>query len=644
MLFNYRSTASSVLVLGAILSGPALADEAPDLATSAIVVTALRTPVEDSRVSSSVTVLEDEAIQAAQTLAVTDILLRTPGVTIARNGGYGTSTSLRIRGADDGGTVLVVDGMRLADPSATAGGANFTNLFIDDAERIEILRGPQSILWGSNAIGGVVNVVTRRAKKPLEGSFAVEAGSNNTVSARVGAGGTSELVDWRVSGSRFYTDGISARSNGTEDDGYRRTSASGTAKLKFAPDVSLDLRGYWSDARGEFDGSSGDTEAYGTTREWSGYAGLNFALLGGRLVNRLAVTQAISDRENFDPARTVRAITFDAHGRLRRFEYQGTFTLSEAVQVVFGAEREEQRMTTASPGNSTAPYVLTPYSVDTDSLYGQVRVSPVEGLTLDAGTRYDHQSMFGGNTVFSAGGAYTPNDGATVLRGNYSEGYKAPSLYQMYSAYGDAGLRPEKAKGWEVGVEQGLGRYFRASATWFQRKSDNLIDFAYCPTGGTLPDICYTPGTNTSRFGYYANVARAHAKGLELAGSAVFGPMFANANYTFTEAEDRTADASTYGRQLPRVPRHMANIEGGFDVSGLRAVVAARYSGETFNSASSSAVLGDYWLFDARAQYALAPGLLLQGRVDNIGDKHYETASGYGSLGRTVFAGLKGRF
>ncbi|MBB4858915.1 vitamin B12 transporter [Novosphingobium chloroacetimidivorans] len=628
--------------LSTLAASPALADEAPD---QSIVVTAFRTPVAQARNSSSVTVLDEEAIVKAQPIAVGDILLRTPGISLSRNGGYGTATSLRIRGADAGQTVMVIDGMRLADPSSTAGGYAFSNLMLDDIERIEILRGPQSILWGSDAIGGVVNVSTRKPEKPLEGSMAIEAGTHETVSARAGIGGTSERVDWRVAGSTFTTDGISARANGTEDDGFTRQAASGTATVRLAPNVSLDLRGYWADARNEFDGTSGDSRVYGTTEEWSAYAGLNFALLDGKLVNRLAVLQTETDRQNFDPARRIRQINFDAHGRVRRYEYQGTYHAAEMLDLVFGAEREEQRMTTASPANTLTPYTLTPTKADTDSIYGQARVTPLTGLTLNAGARYDHQSRFGGNTVFSAGAAYTPNQGATVLRASYDEGYKAPSLYQLFSLYGTPDLAPEKAKGWEVGAEHRFGQILRASAAWFQRDTDNLIDFANCPTRGTLPAACFVPGTTTSRIGYYANVKEARARGLELTGSARWNVLFVEGNYSWIKAEDRSDNAAFYGRQLARVPRHLANVEGGVELpAGLRASVAARYSGKTFNSASTTEVLDDYWLIDLRAQWRVAEALTLQARVENVADEDYQTTSGYGSLGRTIYFGVRSRF
>lgn len=638
-----RFSVCSASLLTLCLSSTAHADDAAP--APVIVVTVLRTPVAQDRAAASITVLDEMAIRQAQPIALTDILVRTPGISMARNGGYGTSTSLRIRGADAGQSVMVIDGIRLSDPSTTGGGYGFSNLFVDDMERIEVLRGPQSILWGSDAIGGVINVTTRKPDKPLQGSFSVEAGSHDTVSAQAGIGGTGPMVDWRVAASSFATDGISARSNGTEPDGYRRTSASGGATLRLSPAVSVDLRGYWSDSRNDFDASAGDSLSYGLTTEWAGYAGANLALMEGRFVNRLAVTQNETDRRNYDPARSIRPLNFDAHGRVRRFEYQGTLTLSDSVQAVFGAEREEQRMTTASPADSIAPYALVPHRVDADSLYGQMRITPVAGLTLNGGMRYDHQSRFGGNVVFSAGAAYSPNGGASVLRASYDEGFKAPSLYQMYSLYGSADLEPEQADGWQVGLEHGFGSFLKVSATWFERDTDNLIDFAYCPTSGTLPAACYVPGTSTTRFGYYSNVRKSRARGIELTAEARVGVLFAQGNYSWVSAEDRSDGSADFGRQLARVPRHLANAEVGLDLpQGLKASVAARYSGRTFDRAGGANVLPDYWLVDARAQWRVMPGLTLQGRIENLADRHYETAKGYSSFGRTFYLGLRSRF
>ncbi|MFD1960889.1 TonB-dependent receptor domain-containing protein [Novosphingobium panipatense] len=158
-------------------------------------------------------------------------------------------------------------------------------------------------------------------------------------------------------------------------------------------------------------------------------------------------------------------------------------------------------------------------------------------------------------------------------------------------------------------------------------------------------DVCFIPGTTVTRFGYYANVKESRARGLELTGSARWRVLFLDGNYSWIKAEDRSDDAAFQGRQLARVPRHLANVEGGIDLpSGLRASVAARYSGRSFNSASSTEVLEDYWLVDLRAQWHVAEALTLQARVENVGDKDYQTVSGYSSLGRTVYVGLRSRF
>ncbi|AKM09979.1 TonB-dependent receptor plug domain-containing protein [Croceicoccus naphthovorans] len=637
---EYRFLTIPAIAAGLSITPAAQADTASD----EIVVAALRMPVEIDRVASSVTVLDLDEIEAEQPISITDILVRTPGISMSRNGGYGAATSLRVRGADAGHSVLVIDGMRLSDASTTDGGADFGGLFADDIERIEILRGPQSVLWGSNAIGGVVNVVSARPDAPLEGRVAIEGGSRNTLSARAGAGGRSKAIDWRIAGSTFTTDGISARDTGTERDGYRRQSGSGTLTARLTPNLSLDLRGYYASGRNDFDGFSGDSRAYGLTEVWSAYSGLKAAFLDGRFNNRFAFIENRTDRDNFDPDRTVRAQTFDAQGRTRRYEYQGGLDISDAIDVAFGAEREEQRMRTASPRNTTDPVSATRAQADIDSIYAQARVTPAQGFTAEGGVRHDDHSLFGGNTVVSLGASFAPGDGGTVVRSNYSEGFKAPSLYQLFTQYGSEDLQPERAKGWEAGIEQRLAndRAF-VSVTYFERKSENLIDFAYCPTTGTPPVQCFIPGTEVERFGYYANIDRSRARGVEVAGSAQFGPVFANGNVSWIDAEDRSVGASE-GEQLPRVPRYLANAALGYAASaGHSLSLALRYAGKSLDR-SGGIMLGDYWLTDLRAEVTLAESLSLYGRVENLFDTDYATASGYAALGRSAYLGARARF
>ncbi len=237
-----------------------------------------------SRIGDSVTLIDAEQVRASQKLTVSDLLATTPGVSVSRNGGLGGSTQLRIRGAEHDQTVVLIDGIKLNDPSSAGGGFNFANLLTGDYMRIEVLRGPQSTLWGSQAIGGVINVVTTVPEGPLLASYAAEGGERGsaTVQARAEAGG--ERFSWRVAGKYLTTDGISALNDdrgGREKDGYRNTGANVRGLWRINEAVSAELRTTYSRGRVEFDGfpqpafALADTREYAVTEELVSYAGVN---------------------------------------------------------------------------------------------------------------------------------------------------------------------------------------------------------------------------------------------------------------------------------------------------------------------------------------------------------------------------------
>ncbi|PZQ62784.1 MAG: TonB-dependent receptor [Sphingomonas taxi] len=634
-------------------STAALAQEAPrpDAAAPAdsadVIVSANRAPIDSDRVVASVTVLDKAAIDRNADLSVADLLLRTPGVSLSRNGGYGTTTSLRIRGAESDQTVVVIDGVKINDPSSPGGGFNFANLLTGDAARIEVLRGPQSILWGSQAIGGVVNVVTPLPTDGLEGSFDVEAGSRDTVSARAALGGATGPLAWRVGAQTFTTDGISALSAGSERDGYTNRNVQGRAVLTLAPGVSADVRGYYSDGRNDFDGFSGDTPEYGRTREFVGYAGLNVDLFDARLRNRFAYGYTDTDRDNYNPAQAGQPQTFDALGRNHRLEYQGTLAIVQGADAVFGVENEVSRFSTAS-SDFSPPYALgTPSRgrAEITSFYGQLNLTPLAGLTLNGGVRHDDHSRFGAQTLFAGGASWALPTG-TVLRASYSEGFKAPTLYQLFSEYGNRALNPERAKGWEAGAEQRLldGR-FTVGGSYFERRTRDQIVYTGCSTGSTDP-LCFVPGSTTEqRFGYYQNVARAFARGVEAVASArVTEHLLVDGNYSWIVSEDRSP-GTRFGNWLPRRPRNTANLSASYSFAGEGSVgVAARWSGSSFDDAANRTRLNAYTLVDLRGELPLSPEVRLFARVENLFDEEYQTVARYGTLGRSVYAGLRGRF
>lgn len=647
-----RAFLSSTALATVLIAGGAMADDqkAPEAdvagATGAngvaeVVVTATRSAQPIEKVGASVTVLTQPAIEASQAISVTELLAQAPGVSFTRNGGPGTSTSLNIRGAETQHTVVLIDGVKLNDPSSTQGGFNSGNLLVGDIARIEILRGAQSTLWGSQAIGGVVNIVTADPTAPFASSVDVEGGSRKTGYLRAGVGGASDKVTWRVAGGYYTTDGFSSYKLGKEKDGYQNSGLSGRLRIALANNVSAEVRSVYSKGKNDFDGFNVDDPEFGRTEELVVYAGLNAALLDGRWNNRLGYAYTDTDRENINPARSTVPLTFDAAGKNRRWEYQGVFAISDIWTATFGAESENARMRTRSPTTAKPNPAFSTGKVGVDSIYGQLQAEVVPGLTLTAGVRYEDHDTYGSHTLGQASAAWALNQGNTVLRASFGQGFRAPGLYELFSEYGNLALSPEKFDSWDAGVEQRfLGGKARASATWFHREADNEIRFFSC---SSATEAMCAPG-GVFRFGYYRNVLKTETQGLELIGEIkpVAG-LIITGNYTYTDAEYGSGAAS--GKQLTRRPKNMGNLSAAYRWPvGLTTTVAARYVGKTYNNDANTQVVKGYTTVDLRASYPLKTGLELFGRVENLFDKDYQTILNYGTPGRGAFVGLRARF
>ena len=619
-----------------LVASPALAADAPDT----IVVTAGRMPEPLSRVGQSITVIDSAEIARRQTTTVIDLLRSVPGVSVARNGGVGSTTSLFIRGADSDQTVALIDGVKLNDPSVPGGGFNFGNLLVGNIARIEVLRGPSSVLWGSQAIGGVVNLITVAPTDDLHVNARAEYGYRNTGQGIVNVSGKAGALSASVGAGYFRTDGISTfdeRLGAREKDGYRNLGANANFNLALGDAVSIDLRGWYSDGRVGFDGfpppnfNLGDTTDYGTTRELVGYTGINAALFDGRLRNRLGFAITDTRRYNYDGAAT-NSETFSGNGRNERFEYQGIAQIIDGVDATFGAERERSRFTTSNYGG--------PVTVGGQTLtsgYGQLVVTPFTGFTATGGARYDSHSRFGGTTTLAASGVYSPNGGATTLRASYSEGFKVPSLYQLQSEYGNQSLRPERSRGWDAGVTQALvdGR-IEASATYFYRASTDLITFVSCTK--PLTGICFNRA-----FGTYDNVARATSRGVELTlrGRPV-DALTLQVNYTGLDARNRSPNDVNLGKRLARRPTQSVNAAIDYHWPfGLDTGATVTHVGRSFDNATNTRALQGYVVADVRAAYPLTRQVAITARVENLFDEKYETSFRYGTPGRAAYGGIR---
>ena len=621
----------SSLLLAATLS-PAVA-HAED--GDPIIVSANRAQQTTSEVAQSVAVITLEDITTRQSVAASDLLRLVPGVTVTTNGGLGTTTSISIRGAESEQTVALIDGVKINDPSTPGGGFNFGNLLTGNIERIEVVRGSQSVLWGSQAIGGVVNIVTRAPTEALAINAAAEYGWRDTARVVGNLSGKFGPVSASLGAGYLRTDGFSTFNEtrgGNERDGYRNFGANAKFNIALSDAVSVDLRGWYSDGKVGFDGflppdfNFGDTPEFGRTRELVGYAGLNAALLGGRLRNRIAYTLTDTNRQNTDETGGTSFETFNAKGRNERFEYQGILALIEAVSATFGAETEKASFRTSSYGG---PFSRAEARID--SVYGQLSAKPVTGLTLSAGLRHDNHSSFGGKTTVSANAVFTPNEGATTLRASYGEGFKTPSLFQLFSDYGNVALRPETSHSWDAGLTQKLldGR-IEVAATWFHRDTRGLITYIGCTE---LTGICANRPDGT-----YDNVTRARAQGLELA--LMLRPVDAlrvQAGYGYIKA----TNAAT-GRDLVRRPRHSVNASLDYDWAfGLKTGATITHVDASFDNDSNTRKLAGYVLVDLRAALPLTRTLELYGRIENLFNAQYETSFLYGTPRRAAYAGVR---
>jgi vitamin B12 transporter len=660
---SLKSVSSPILaalsVFALVAPGVALADAPPGQASSPdeagaeaatavaqVVVTPNRTPVTADKVGLSFTILTLDQIRLDQETQVADILVRTPGVTLAQNGGPGGTASIFIRGADSDETLVLIDGVRVNDPSDTGSGYDFSNLYAGDIGRIEVLRGPQSTLYGSEAMGGVVNVITAAPTRPFEGDIQAEGGSYGTAYVRGGIGGKQDRFDWRLGAWYDSTDGVSdfdKTFGGTGNDAFHTAGASGRFGYDITPTVQLDERAYFTWSRAEIDGYDtpsgffGNDNEFVRSRQAVDYTGVNFQLLDGRLQNRVAFEYSDIDRRYEDPDQFGSKYTFLGDGASTNFEYEGVFAIASGYQAVFGAASGRSTFSSVDP---LYPPAITAGATNTSG-YGQVSGEVLPGLTLTAGGRYDEHSTYGGHATAQASAAWRLNDGATILRASFGQGFKAPSLYQLYSEFGNLTLRPEEADGWDAGIEQHFfDGHVILQATYFGRQTRDLIEFISCY--GVTTGACAT-----NLFGgYYANVDRARAEGAEVSASwqATTRLQLAG-NYTYDHDVDRSPGSPTFGLQLPRRPRNTANLSANYlwPVK-LTTTLALRYADRSYDDSANTIPLQSYVLWDVRAAYPITAKLEIYGRIENLTDKHYETAYQYGTLGRAAYAGVRYSF
>lgn len=601
-----------------------------------VVVTATKIETPTKEVGSSITVISAEEIENKQRTSVQEVLRGTPGLDVVQNGSFGATTSVFLRGANSEHTLVLIDGIEVNDPISTGRAFNFGNLTTENIERIEILRGPQSTLYGSDALGGVINIITKKGEGPPKVYASAEYGSHETFRETVGLSGGNDLTYYSLSVSRLDTDGISARDEddgNREEDGHENTSISAKVGLTPTDNTDLALIARYTDASVDLDSFAGDDpNSVQDTEHFFIRGQATVTLFDGFWEQTGSVSYSDTERDSDDPPDPMNPLgsTSFFDGELLKFEWQHNLYLHETNTLTLGVETEEEE------GLSRSSFGDFPKKdVRMNGYYVQDQIKLWNRFFTTVGVRLDDHESFGSETTFRVASAYIFEETGTKLKGSYGEGFKAPSLYQLFAPddpffgpVGNPNLEPEESEGWDIGIEQELfdGKVL-LGATYFENDFDNLIIFV-------------------SGDGF-VNVSQAESEGVEL--SAEIYPcenLSIRANYTYMETKDKST-----GEELVRRPGNKAGIDVNYRFLEDRAnmnlevlYVGEREDTDFSTFPSTTVTLDDYTVVNLAASYDVCENLRIFGRVENIFDEDYEEVLGFGVPGFSAYAGVRVMF
>ncbi|MDN3645072.1 TonB-dependent receptor [Pontixanthobacter aestiaquae] len=593
-----------------------------------VTATGSRSEVEDT--GQAVTIIGRDEIENVQGADLARVLERAPGIAISRNGGIGAVTSVRVRGADAEQLLVIVDGVRAADPASPSGGFDFGNLQTGNVDKIDLLRGSNSTIWGSDAIGGVL-VATTRDETGFQAS--AEYGARDTIFGAATGGVQTDAFYVGLSGSYLTTDGFSSAASGTEADGFEQWDIAGRSSLYVSDQITLFARGRFAEGDLDIDGfpapafALADTDEFQKTQQYSAAAGASYD--NGPLYLTASYSFADTERQNFNPA-FGNAPGFTSDGHSDRIELRGEWRPIGPLIVNFGGENEWTSLET----NFTARQ-----ETRIAGAYAQLGIE-FGGLSAHIGARHDDHRDFGGATSFGADISYEVAEDIR-LRASVGEGFKAPSLFQLFSDFGNDLLEPEQSTSFDLGIAwHNRNDPFYAGVTAFQRDSENQIEFVSC--FGVVGGIC----TNRP-FGTYDNVGKVRAQGFEVElGANPSNTFGVAAVYAYVDTQNRTAGAANEGNILARRPKHALTFTADWEtpLAGLTVGGDIRMVGDSFDDAGNFTRLDGYHVVTLRASVPFGETVELFGRVENIFDEEYQTAAGFGTPGRGAFVGARATF
>lgn len=619
------------------------ATEADDPPRDVLIVTGTRSPepIATDRIGGSVTVIGDEMLSHRQVRTISDVLRDVPGIAVSRVPGQ---TQVRIRGAEGNHTLVLVDGIEVSDPFA--GEFDFGTLIADEAARVEVLRGQQSALYGSDAIGGVIHYRTLSGRDAPGTTVRIEAGSFRTVNAAARLAGAAGALDYALSATLDSTDGTPGARGGTRD--LSSDTGSLSAKANWLPSANTRLTAVvrYASAEGEFNDSDNDpaSPTFGFQIDTPGnrfeneaiYALLRgeLGLLDGRWTHALSGQIADTRRDGFNAA----GRSFGSEGQRLKTSYESTLRfgddrLQHRATVAVDIERERFRNTDPSGFAFTGLR-----QIDSAGLVGQYELFIADAVSVGASLRRDWNGRFADTTTYRVQGSYrvTP---ATRLRAAAGSGVKNPSFYEMFGFVdgrfiGNVDLEPERSEGWEIGIEQGLfGDSLLLGATYFENELTGEIFTTFPP-----PDFIASPANRDTI---------STQRGVEVFATAQFGEAWrVDGMYTYFHAREN-------GVEEVRRPAHTASLAVDWQASGDRGgvTIVARYNGDAVDVAFIDpsfvpvrVALDDYLLLSVNMRYALSESVELFGRIENALDEEYEDVFSFATPGRSAVIGARARF
>ncbi len=606
------------------------------ITTTPIIVSASRIETHEANVASSVSTVTEEDIDDGQYVNVTNAIEPVPGLEVVQSGGPGGTAVAFIRGANSEHTLVLLDGIELNNPASPNRAFNLTNLTLENIERIEVLRGPQSSLYGSDAMGGVINIISKKAQDGLQMTLRSEAGSYNSFTQ---VGNLSYGSDWiQVSNGVTRQDigsisSASSRDGNFEHDGYENTSLSNRVKILPSEFIDLNVSTRYDRSNAALDNAGGiggddpnrrfNNEEFFVRGEMAGH------LLEKTLTPSLSLAYShhdLSDTNDPDLSST-EFLRSDYKGDLLKLQSVTNWSPVRDFSAVLGAETERERADSYYLSDGLyGPYeeALQGRDARTNAIFSEARVSYDKRAYVDLGGRLDDHSRFGTYKTWKVAPAYLLDD-ATKLRSSVGTGFKAPSLVQLYSSYGNTELRPEENVGWDVGIDRQLIKdRLSVSLAYFHNYFDNLISF--------------DPNTYILN-----NIRNAETSGCEVSTDLTLTESFSvRTAYTYTDSQDDET-----GESLLRRPQNKATVTLVYlPTSRVKTQLQWRGTGRRFDinysgSEPERISLGGYGTINLTLSYQLSETVELFSRVDNLFDKEYEEVYGFGTMGAAAYGGIK---